>query len=240
MVFDREEGYSGAVAVSAESLPPGVEALAGEVGIAREMVRAAALEVTPSAVPRLPAEVRGNNPWISGPTSILFERVIAGELPDAEWPALVDAIRRSVRNAGQVSQFGRSFSWVATRRGASQRDLEIAVSVRGGETRITVQENLSTLIGAVFGGIGGGMGGGGLGPIIGITMEALHLPGPALLMIIPLWLATTFSTARAVYRYNSRKRMRELEALADRLAALTGDLVGERPKLGSPERRLTP
>src|SRR5260370_40638261 len=29
VVFDREEGYSGAVAVGVESLPPGVEALAG-------------------------------------------------------------------------------------------------------------------------------------------------------------------------------------------------------------------
>ena len=29
VVFDREEGYSGAVAVNVESLPPGVEALAG-------------------------------------------------------------------------------------------------------------------------------------------------------------------------------------------------------------------
>ena len=218
----------------------GVEALAGEVGIAPEVVRAAAREVMAPGAPGLPAPPRPNNPWISGPTSILLERVVEGELPDAEWPMLVDEIRRAVRNAGQVSQFGRSFSWVATRRGASPRDLEIAVSVRGGETRITVQENLSTLIGAVFGGIGGGMGGGGMGPIIGITMGALHLPGVALAMIFPLWLATTFTTARAVYRYNSRKRMRELEALAERLAALTGDLIGERPRLGSPARRLIP
>src|ERR1041385_2933574 len=222
----------------------GVEALAGEVGIAPELVRAAAREVTPAGVPALPAEPMRNNRWISGPTSILFERVVPGELPDAEWPALVDAIRRSVRNAGQVSQFGRSFSWVATRRGttraASPRDLEIAVSVRGGETRITVQESLTPLIGVVFGGIGGGMGGGGIGPILTITMGALHLPGPALLMIIPLWLATTFGTARAVYHYHSRKRSRELEALADRLAALAGDLIGERPRLGSPARRLLP
>ncbi|HYU10417.1 MAG TPA: hypothetical protein VEK77_13660 [Gemmatimonadales bacterium] len=36
----------------------------------------------------------------------------------------------------------------------------MAVSVRRGQTRITIQENMNQLIGAVYGGIGGGMGGG--------------------------------------------------------------------------------
>ena len=212
------------------------------VGIAPATVRAAAREVTPAGAPILPPTPRPPNRWIGGPTTILFERVVQGELPDAEWPVLVDEIRRSVGNVGQVSQFGRSFSWVATRRGgsASARDLEIAVSVRGGETRITIQENLSQLIGGVFGGICGGLGGGGLGPLIGIGLGRMQLPGEALLMLLPLWLAATFATARTTYRYSTRRRMRELEALADRLAALTRDLVGERPMLRSPERPRIP
>ena len=224
----------------------GVEALAAEVGIAPEMVREAAREMSPGGrVPEaagvaLPSEARPPNRWIGGPTTILFEREVDGELPDAEWPVLVDEIRRVVRNVGQVSQFGRSFSWVATRRGTSQRDLEIAVSVRGGRTRITVQENLSTLIGAVFGGIGGGMGGGGMGPLLGITLGAMHAPGPVVALLVPLWLATTFGTARGVYRYSSGRRSRELESLADRLASLTRDLVGERRRLGAAERPLIP
>jgi len=53
---------------------------------------------------------------------------VEGEVPDSEWPGMVDEIRRALNNVGQVSQFGRSFSWVAARRGASQRDLEVAVS----------------------------------------------------------------------------------------------------------------
>ena len=224
----------------------GVEALAAEVGIAPEMVREAAREMSPGGrVPEaagvaLPSEARPPNRWIGGPTTILFEREVDGELPDAEWPVLVDEIRRVVRNVGQVSQFGRSFSWVATRRGTSQRDLEIAVSVRGGRTRITVQENLSTLIGAVFGGIGGGMGGGGMGPLLGITLGAMHAPGPVVALLVPLWLGTTFGTARGVYRYSSGRRSRELESLADRLASLARNLVGERRRLGAAERPLIP
>jgi hypothetical protein len=152
-----------------------------------------------------------------------LERVVEGELPDTEWPTMVDEIRRVLTNVGQVSQFGRSFTWVATRRGASQRDLEVAVSVRGGQTRITIHENLAALIGAMYGGIGGGMGGGGIGPMIGIVM-GLHLPA-ALPLIVPLWLATTYATARTAYHFSTKRRTRELERLADRLASLARELI---------------
>src|SRR5438445_4046635 len=141
----------------------GVEALAAEAGIASRVVRAAAESLVPAPAPAPAAGLRRNR-WVGGPTTLLFERVVEGEVPDSEWLGLVDEIRRVMNNVGQVSQFGRSFSWVAARRGASQRDLEVAVSVRGGQTRITIRENLASLMGAVFGGIGGGMGGGGVWP----------------------------------------------------------------------------
>jgi len=201
----------------------GVQALAGEVGVAPEIVRAAAESLAPN---------RTNN-WIAGPTEIFFERVIDGELPESEYATVVEEIRRVLRNAGQVSQFGRSFSWIAARGPAIRRELEVAVSVRRGQTRVTIQENLNQLIGAVYGGIGGGMGGGGMGPIIGVGVGALHLVGAAVITVIPLWLGITYVTARTVYRRSSTRRLRELEELANRLASLMEELV-EKP------RRLNP
>jgi serine/threonine protein kinase len=206
----------------------GVQALAGEVGVAPDIVRAAAESlqtapgpyVTPGALPP-----NRTNHWVGGPTELLFERVIEGELPESEYATVVEEIRRVLRNAGQVSQFGRSFSWIAARGPAIRRDLEVAVSVRRGQTRITIQENMGQLIGAVFGGIGGGMGGGGIGPIIGVSVGALHLVGAAVVTVIPVWLGITYLTARTVYRRSTRKRATELEALANRLAALTQELV---------------
>jgi hypothetical protein len=209
----------------------GVEALAAEVGIAPDVVRAAAQSMKSAGVTRGALEPPRRNPWIDGPTSLVFERVVDGELPDTEWQVLVDEIRRVLRNAGQVSQFGRSFSWVAARGTAVRRDLEIAVSVRGGSTRITIQENMGQLIGAVYGGIGGGMGGGGLGPMLGILGGALHVAGPLLAALVPVWLGTTYMTARAVYRYNTNRRAKELEGLADRLVELVRELVPVRPRL---------
>jgi protein kinase-like protein len=206
----------------------GVEALAAEVGIARDAVRQAerTMRATPGG-PDLP--VRPNR-WAGGPTALQYERMVEGELLEEDYPALVEEIRSVLNNVGQVSQFGRSFSWVATRRGASQRELEVAVSVRGGRTRISIRETLAGLLGAVYGGIGGGMGGGGMGPIVGILGGALHM-GPAVLAIVPAWLATTFITARTVYHRTSNKRAAELERLADRLAALTAELVPPRRQL---------
>jgi len=162
---------------------------------------------------------------VAGPIDMFFERVIEGELPESEYATVVEEIRRVLRNAGQVSQFGRSFSWIAARGPAIRRDLEVAVSVRRGQTRITIQENMNQLVGAVFGGIGGGMGGGGIGPIIGVSVGALHLVGAAVVTVIPVWLGITYLTARTVYRRSTRKRAGELEALANRLAALTQELV---------------
>src|SRR6266571_4097852 len=203
----------------------GVQALAGEVGVAPELVRAAAESLqAPYVMPGSLAPNRTNN-WIAGPTEILFERVIEGELPESEYATVVEEIRRVLRNAGQVSHFGRSFSWVAARGSAIRRDLEVAFSVRRGQTRVTIQENLNQLTGAVFGGIGGGMGGGGMGPIIGVGVGALHLVGAAVITVVPVWLGITYLTARTVYRRSSMKRLREAEELANRLAVLIRELV---------------
>jgi uncharacterized membrane protein len=209
----------------------GVEALAGEVGVAPEVVRAAADSLqAPYVTPGSLAPNRTNH-WVAGPTEIFFERVVDGELPESEYATVVEEIRRVLRNAGQVSQFGRSFSWIAARGPAIRRDLEVAVSVRRGQTRITIQENMNQLIGAVFGGIGGGMGGGGMGPIIGVGVGALHLVGAAVVIVVPVWLGITYLTARTVYRRSSMKRLREAEELANRLEVLVRELAEIPPRL---------
>jgi len=216
----------------------GVEALAAEVGIAPEAVRkavqAVAAPVGGAALDSLP-EANRRNRWIGGPTRLLIERVVDGEVPEAEFPLMVDEIRRWLNRPGQVSQIGRTFSWTSAGAGGSTRSTEVAVSVRGGQTRISLREGLGSLIGGIFGGIGGGMGGGGMGPILGIFT---HIgSGAGVLVAVPLWLATTYAVARTSYYYSVRRRQRELNGLADRLAALAQSLV-PRPALGGPRRQL--
>ena len=206
----------------------GVQALAGEVGVAPELVRAAADSLRRPTTPN-PSGRPANqpNPWIAGPTRLLFERLVEGELPVEEYETVVDEIRQILQDAGQVTQFGRSFTWSAARPGSNsgvRRSLEITVSIRAGRTRIAVQESLANLIGGVFGGIGGGMGGGGMGPMLGIAAGALHL-GAFTVLLVPVWLGITYATARTVYRRMTGKKAAELEDLANRIAALVQTLV---------------
>jgi hypothetical protein len=77
--------------------------------------------------------------------------------------------------------------------------------------------------------LGGAMGGGGFGIMFSALMAA-HLP-ILVPIVIPAWLLATYGTARKIYQDNAARRTRELETLADSLAALTLELIAERPLL---------
>jgi hypothetical protein len=212
----------------------GIEQVAAEVGIPAEHVRQAAHSIRRSRSQNAPAQTNHNR-FIGGPTRIVFERVVDGELPDSEFLVVVDEIRRHFHDIGQVSQLGRSFAWTTTRAHSGvRRELEVVVTVRSGTTRIVVQERLANLIGGIFGGIGGGMGGGGLGPLMALMIEGMGVhPGFALGMFLPAWLTLTFATARTSYFYASRKRVKSLEAAADLLADVAQEII-ENARVGLP------
>ncbi len=205
----------------------GVEALGAEVGVRADLIRSAARSLDPAMAPAalVPARV---NPLTGAVPSVLFERVVEGEVVESDFPILAEEIRRVMENAGQVSQLGRTFTWTMQRVGGVNRDMEASVSVRAGRTRILVRENFTPLAGAIFGGIGGGLGGGGLGPILGITIGGLGLHGAVIAAIIPAWFATVYGIARTSFKRSTRKREERLRRLADRLAAVTAELVGRR------------
>src|SRR2546429_9837513 len=78
----------------------GVEALAAEVGIARDVVRAAVQSLTPAGAVA-PSEPPRSNRWLGGPTTLLFERGGDGEGADSEWLGMRSEERR-------VGEEGRS------------------------------------------------------------------------------------------------------------------------------------
>src|SRR2546422_7714646 len=77
----------------------------------------------------------------------------------------------------------------------------------------------TTLFRSIYGGIGGGMGGGGMGPIIGVFAGALHVTGAVIAAVVPLWVLTTFATARTGFYYNTRRRGRELGGFGHGMAS---------------------
>ncbi|HEX4632439.1 MAG TPA: serine/threonine-protein kinase [Gemmatimonadales bacterium] len=212
----------------------GVESLAAEVGIQPELVRKAAGSITGrTAATATPATMglAPYNRWIGGPTRLFVEREVEGELPDAEFPTLVEEIRKLLSDVGQVSQLGHSFSWISTRGGGRTRDLEVSVSVRAGKTRIRARENLAVVIGGIFGGVGGGVGGGLAGPIMGTLFGGMHVSALFVPFIIPAWLGGVYLLARKFYQGSVSKKSKGLTELIDRLAELTTELVPARPRL---------
>jgi hypothetical protein len=153
----------------------------------------------------------------------VIERVVVGEMPEAEFSTLVDEIRRTLGDIGMVGTLGRSVTWTSARAGGG-RNLQISITVRAGRTRVHIQESLTDLKGGLWGGMMGGLGGGGLGPIVAISVEALKVP-MVLVAAIPLWLLAVFSGTRSLYHNLVASRNRTLEALADRLAALARQLA---------------
>ena len=209
----------------------GVEQIARDVGIPTSLVRKAERSLSVRAHSREAAlEKPKDNFWAGGPTRALYERVVEGELDERDYSEMVDEIRRVMKEVGQVSQLGRSFSWVLNKGQSGLRNVEVVVSIRPGKTRILVQENFNNLLGAVYGGVGGGVGGGGLGPMMGIMFGGLGLPGIAAAFVVPAWLIITAATARTSYHYAVKRREKALGELADRLESLAQELIGDQPK----------
>ncbi len=214
----------------------GIEALAAEVGISPESVKKAVRAVNTPVPSPVPAESPGWTRVFGAPGNLVIEREIEGEVPDSEFPVMVDEIRRILQQLGQVSQLGRSFSWNMTQSMGRRRDVEVAVSVRGGKTRIMVRENLLQLKG-VFGGICGVLGGPGGAALVGISIGALGLHPLALLAIIPTWWASVFGIARTVYARSFRTREQEFTYLVGRLADMATELAVAQPAINPPAAR---
>jgi serine/threonine protein kinase len=213
----------------------GMEQVARDAGINPRFVRDAASDLSPrSSSKETKLTQPKSNVIVGGPTRLLFERVVDGEVQETDYPLLVDEIRRSIGEVGQVSQLGRSFTWILNRGQSGMRIIEIGVTVRSGKTRIMAQENLGQLIGVTYGGLGGGLGGGGLGPIVGALVgKSGPLPPSALAFVIPAWLIAVYAITRFTYRRMAAARAKTLEEVADRLAALCREIIDEAavPKL---------
>ncbi len=209
-----------------------VQQIAAQVGISPERVRQAAGEIDRRQSP-------SQWSWLSGaPTTLRVERFVAGEVPDTEFPALVEEIRATLRDVGNVSTLGRSLTWSTARfgQGPSARDIHITVSPRDGQTRILVDERLGQLAGGLFGGIVGGGGGGGGGAAIGILAGALQAP---LLAVIGVSVAIggSYLLARTIFQRAFSKRKREIDELLNRLAEHIAETARGGPDLSLTRRR---
>ncbi|MCZ6917975.1 MAG: hypothetical protein O7I93_14460, partial [Gemmatimonadetes bacterium] len=194
----------------------GVQRLGAEVGIPVRQVRRALRELD-----QLDRSAKMSR-FLGEAHVLMFERVVDGELPESEYPVLVEEIRVTVGNVGIVSTLGKTFAWHWD--GGVERAVHVTVHPRGGQTRIRVEERLGNMAGGLFGGIMGGAGGGGGVPLTAVLIQKVGL----LALAFGAWgllIGGTHVLARTIFTHVVRRRREQLRGLADRLAAHAEDVI---------------
>jgi hypothetical protein len=202
-----------------------IEAAAKEAGIDQALVRKAAREL------QRPIPTGNHSAFLGGPSSIRIERVIDGEVPEDAYELIVEEIRAHLGEMGQVSSLGRSLAWSTgpvMQGSTSTRAVNVAVSVRNGQTTVRIDEKLGLLAGQLFGGLLGGLGGGGIVlPLLPPMLAGLPWLLP---LTIPLWLGGVYGLTRTIYVRKARDREQQAVALMERLVELCEDAIASDTK----------
>jgi hypothetical protein len=153
-----------------------------------------------------------------GPGTLQLARRFDGAFPVDKFEELVERIREITRDPGRTELLRSSLTWFASRGEKSTGPFRIVtVTVRDGNTTLTVTDRLGSLAGGIYGGVGGGVGGGGLSlPIL--ATAAVPVLGPVFILG---WLGAVFLGARAIFKRAAHRRAVALQQLFD---VLVGDI----------------
>jgi hypothetical protein len=186
-----------------------LEEIALEAGIDPRHLRRAAVELDTGEI-----DPSGWDRLVGDHTTLVYEAMVPGELPQDDFEGVVSAIQQVAREHGQPSLLGKTLTWQAETP-SKTRSIQVVVSARRGETHIRVEERLHQFASGLFGGIIGGVGGGvGLGVGLPIGLEAL---GSALFATaFPLGIiGLSYLGARQIYRQVIKRRRAKLAELLD-------------------------
>jgi hypothetical protein len=122
----------------------GVKELAAEVDIPSQHVKAAAkvLDEPVVAAPRV----------LGIPAGTHLSRRVNGEVPESEYPVLLEMIQETLGEAGRIeATVGKVFVWTTERAGDKTQNTRVQVSPRDGRTKITILEDRTGTIAVTFG-----------------------------------------------------------------------------------------
>lgn len=208
-----------------------LEGVAVEAGIDAALVRRAATELRTQPAPAPAAAGEG----LFSPTTLTFERRVAGQVDASAWEELVGEIRRHLKLDGSVEQFGKELVWSSQSRGERRRQIRVNVASRRGQTSIRIVERTGQLSLGLHLGLILSLLPVGMAWILPICIEALGAP-----ILIPFllaaWVWGSYRLARTIYRGRLAERRQELEALAERLVDASSDLAALPPGPNKPEQ----
>jgi hypothetical protein len=131
-----------------------------------------------------------------------------------------------------VSAVGRSLtintaSAAGRQQFGSARSLQLHLASRNGRTQVRIYEDLTNSAGQWFIGLGVGAGV-GTSALVGGLAGGLTHSGPIVVGAIGMWIATVFSTCRAIFGRTVRKRDLELQDILRRVIARAEQVLVDR------------
>ena len=212
-----------------------VEQVAAEAGIPPSHVREAAAEVrgvSDSAAeetkriatePALPIRRRP----LSFPRApdvkfakerLTAERTVDGEISEAAFPEVVDAIQDELEIVGHVSTVGRTLTWSPARQGTESRQIVVTVRPREGVTDLHVEEQIEMAGWRIFapgwGAAAGAIFGLAIATMLGLQAEAV------LVTALPAAIFGAMATVKGMINTKAQNASPQLQRVLDRLTAL--------------------
>ena len=117
------QGNKDAVGLSLQE----IQQIAGDVGLDPALVASVAAEL--DAIP----EKEGSFAWLKLPNKVEVERVLPGNVTEAEWPEITSAIERALGVTGVSSQVGSMLEWTYFSKTVQYK---ISFSPGNGQTRV--------------------------------------------------------------------------------------------------------
>lgn len=180
-----------------------IEDVVAELGISRALVT--------RAVSELSVTDNRNRPvwWLGGKTELMFEDVVDGEIDEATLTSMLEVLRRSMGDPGEMRSEGGARIWSTT--SATTRRIYFSVVQQGEATTLRLEERMPVDARVTNGGAAMAGGFASLGGII--ALKALVAKSVLLLSIGPLGAAGVTAgwlVGRALWKRRSQDREGQL------------------------------
>ncbi len=196
-----------------------------EAGISREHVERAAAELGLVRGARPRAELVAApvlrrpllTPLFAAPFRLYEEAEVDGEISPDDYDIIVDIVRRTLGDDGNVGTFGKTLTWTTRSQSKKGRNVFVTVVPRGGRTKIRIEERLSSIAAGLYGGIVGGT---ASLSVLAFT-QTLHATHSAVAgaAAAAAALLSTFSIARTIFGSVKGGREKQLAAMREELEA---------------------
>jgi serine/threonine-protein kinase len=215
-----------------------VKASAVDAGIDEKYVSRALAEKAEAARGALAVVTAGElmqkkpNRFLGARTKLEYTAAFDGELGGDDFEEIADEVRRALGEMVNVSAVGRSLtintaSAAGRQQFGSARSLQLHLASRNGRTQVRIYEDLTNSAGQWFIGLGVGAGV-GTSALVGGLAGGLTHSGPIVVGAIGMWIATVFSTCRAIFGRTVRKRDLELQDILRRVIARAEQVLVDR------------